>query len=634
MSPRPYLRLLGGARIDNEHENSPIRGRAAHRRRLALLAILAASPGYRASRERLIALLWPERGPETARKHLSEALHVIRRELGDTVLDAVGDEVSLDPRACGADVIDFRAAIAAQDYPAAVERYAGPFLDAWFVEGAQSFDEWAQGERIGLEELYLRAREVLASAAERERDWRGALEHLAAMTRLRPESAALALRQARCLAASGDRGGAVRALQAHAARVEAAELPVDPAVPAFEARLRSSHTPTEPAFPVPDVPDAPALPQMAAEDPQPADRSQHTIATRAAGGLGSARVPRLGWIASAAALVLILGWLATRGRAAALDRPLDARRLAVLYFEHDARDGLGYLADGLTLRMIDELSSVPELRVASRTAVLHFRQREQMPTLDSVAAALGAAVLVEGRVERVAEDVRVSVGLVDARSLARIGAPQIVVRPATGPVFALQDDVATALALLLRRQLGLEYPVVVSRSGTTSASAREATDRAAHERNLAWALVERGTANDLAAAATTLRRADSLLAVAERLDRRWSEPTIERGWVARDLARLAGDHSADAWLDSAVSRADRALASGADSASVLELRGTARWQRVVRDAGHPDAAALRAVARADLERALALDSSRVRGAAALAQLTRVTARTLDERRAA
>jgi DNA-binding SARP family transcriptional activator/TolB-like protein/tetratricopeptide (TPR) repeat protein len=612
MTARSYLRLLGGARIDAEADNAPIRGRAAHRRRLALLAILAASPGHRASRERLVALLWPERGSDVARKHLSEALHVIRRELGESVLDAVGDEVLLRPEACGADVIDFQSAMGRADYGAAVAAYAGRFLDGWFVEGAREFEEWAAAEARSLEEQYLRARDELASAAEHAEDWRVAAQHLAAMSRIRAESPTYALRHARCLAASGDRGAAVRVLHAHVRLVEAEELPVDPAIREFEARLRSTIQTNDSSVPVPALP------------PRPASATPR--APRA--------IRRRVLIAFGALLLPVLGWLGTRTNAGSIALEIDPRRLAVLYFDHNPRDDLGYLADGLTVRLIDELSSVPELRIASRTAVLHFRQREQMPSLDSVAAALGASVIVEGRVERLGDDVRVTIGLVNAHSLARIGAPQTVVRPADGPLFTLQDDVATALALLLRRQLGLEFPIVVARSGTTSPAAQEFADRATHERNVAWSLVERGTASDLEVAARTLMRADSLLAVAERADVSWRGPMLERGWLARDLARLVDPDAARVLLDSAMARADRALAMGADSAPALELRGVARWQHVVRDAGRADAARLTRLARADLERALSMDSSLVRGAAALAQLARVSARSLDDRHAA
>src|SRR5688500_4445894 len=52
------LNLLGGAALQGR--NGPVEGRAAHRRRLALLAILAVARGRAVGRERIVGLLWPE----------------------------------------------------------------------------------------------------------------------------------------------------------------------------------------------------------------------------------------------------------------------------------------------------------------------------------------------------------------------------------------------------------------------------------------------------------------------------------------------------------------------------------------------------------------------------------------------
>src|SRR5918995_2082075 len=62
-------------------------GPAAQRRRLAILAVIAAARGRGVSRERLVSLLWPESSPEAGRHSLYQAIHAIRRALGsDEVL--------------------------------------------------------------------------------------------------------------------------------------------------------------------------------------------------------------------------------------------------------------------------------------------------------------------------------------------------------------------------------------------------------------------------------------------------------------------------------------------------------------------------------------------------------------------
>ena len=85
------LQLFGGAALADDRR--PVSGPAAQRHRLALLALLAAAPGCRASRDRLVALLWPESGESAARRLLNVALHALRKHLGEDTLLSLGDDV-------------------------------------------------------------------------------------------------------------------------------------------------------------------------------------------------------------------------------------------------------------------------------------------------------------------------------------------------------------------------------------------------------------------------------------------------------------------------------------------------------------------------------------------------------------
>src|SRR5215213_3515966 len=88
------LNLLGGAAFQGK--NGPVSGKAAHKRRVALLAILAAARGRTVGRERIIGLLWPEHRTDAARHLLSESLYVLRKELGENAFVSSGDEVGLN----------------------------------------------------------------------------------------------------------------------------------------------------------------------------------------------------------------------------------------------------------------------------------------------------------------------------------------------------------------------------------------------------------------------------------------------------------------------------------------------------------------------------------------------------------
>jgi TolB-like protein len=137
----------------------------------------------------------------------------------------------------------------------------------------------------------------------------------------------------------------------------------------------------------------------------------------------SGRTRRRPWrvelAAAVAVMVVALGvaFVARRraAPAAAGTGGLDPRHVAVLYFEDQSRDSsLGYLADGLTEALIDQLDQVHSLDVISRNGVAPYRHAKA--SRDSIARALAAGTLVEGSVEPVRDRVRATVRLVDGGS--------------------------------------------------------------------------------------------------------------------------------------------------------------------------------------------------------------------------
>ncbi|CAN5849757.1 hypothetical protein BH23GEM6_BH23GEM6_27380 [soil metagenome] len=78
-------------------------------KRVALLAYLALSSGgaYR-RRDTLISLFWPESDAERARISLRQAIHYLRRSLGEGVIVGRGDEeLGLDPVQFSCDATQF-----------------------------------------------------------------------------------------------------------------------------------------------------------------------------------------------------------------------------------------------------------------------------------------------------------------------------------------------------------------------------------------------------------------------------------------------------------------------------------------------------------------------------------------------
>lgn len=139
------LQLLGGLRL--VLNGQPVAGKAAHRRRLALLVLLSSAPKRRLTRERLIDLLWEDALAEAGRKLLSESLYQLRSEIGDNALRSVGDEVELEPSVVPSDLDRIIDAAARRDDEAMVRIPVGVFLDGWYLENAPGFSMWVDTQR-------------------------------------------------------------------------------------------------------------------------------------------------------------------------------------------------------------------------------------------------------------------------------------------------------------------------------------------------------------------------------------------------------------------------------------------------------------------------------------------------------
>src|SRR5688572_31069411 len=128
------LRLLGGLSLGSDA--GAVVGRAAQKRRLALLSLLATAPSRVLSRDKLIGVLWPESDTEQARHLLSVALYELRKALGEDAVQSRGDDVALPAERVRTDVEAFDQALAEGDLARAVEAYTGPFLDGFFLSDA------------------------------------------------------------------------------------------------------------------------------------------------------------------------------------------------------------------------------------------------------------------------------------------------------------------------------------------------------------------------------------------------------------------------------------------------------------------------------------------------------------------
>ena len=242
------LTVLGGASL--EGADGPVRGRAAHKRRVALLAVLASARGRAVSRERILGLLWPETSSQAGRHLLSESLSVVRRELGNEAFVCQGDDLFLNREVVASDIDAFEAALERGEREEAAALYRGPFLDGFYVSGAPGFERWAEDERARIGRAYARALEELAESSEAERAFAVATDWWRRLAVHDPYSSRVSLRLVQALTAAGEREAALRHAAVHAAFLRE-ELGTEPSVElcALVEQLRHSPPPTVSAEP-------------------------------------------------------------------------------------------------------------------------------------------------------------------------------------------------------------------------------------------------------------------------------------------------------------------------------------------------------------------------------------------------
>ena len=400
------LKLFGGASI--QATSGPLAGRATQRRRIALLAMLAVARARGMSRDKVIANLWPEQDAERGRALLSDSIYRVNQALGGDAIVSTGDDLRLSSEILPSDVAEFEDAIDRGDWQRAVDLYAGPFVDGFFLSEAEEFERWADGERDRLGRAYARALEALSENAERQGDLVAAVRGWRTLAAHDPYSSRVAVRLMRALDRSGDRAAALQHARVHATLL-AGEFGTQPdaAVAELEASMRTQMTAPAPA----PAPLPVASPAPGPEPPPPEVASTDDVAARPS----TPRRPHLArWIAAGAFLVLIVA-IAVIARAREPGRgATDRTSVAVLPFvdlspAHDRE----YFSDGMTEELINTLGRVEGVRVASRMSSFAFKGKT--PDVREVGTRLGVATVLEGSVRTADSTLRITARLSDAR---------------------------------------------------------------------------------------------------------------------------------------------------------------------------------------------------------------------------
>jgi DNA-binding SARP family transcriptional activator len=240
-APRLKLRTLGAPAV--EGPDGPLRGTAAQPQSLALLVLLAAAGERGMSRDKIVALLWPECDDKRARHRLSQLGHALRRSLGENIFVPGSAELRLDSRQITSDIAEFKTACARGDSERAVACYGGPLLDGFFLGDSPEFERWVEAERVAFARAFTEALETLAIDAESRGDRPEAARWWSRLVEHEPLSSRVIIRLMSALAAHGDRAGALEQARRYEEELDRElEAEPNPAVVALAARLRVAPT--------------------------------------------------------------------------------------------------------------------------------------------------------------------------------------------------------------------------------------------------------------------------------------------------------------------------------------------------------------------------------------------------------
>jgi DNA-binding SARP family transcriptional activator/TolB-like protein len=305
------INALGGLSVRDEAGN-PIAGAAAQPRRMAILALLARAGQRGVTREKLLALLWPDADDERGPRTLAQALYALRKDLG--VDDAIVGlkELRLDPATVSSDIADFSSAVSRGDDARAVALYGGPFLDGFHLPNAEEFSRWVEQERSAIATEHARAIESLARGAQTAGDVNRAVEWWRKLAALDPLNARIAIGLMDALAASGERTAAIQHARVYELLVEQElDLPPDAEVIALAERLRQAAA--EPSTKI--APPVMAQPDVSTASPMPAE----SIAMQPASEVALATRRPWSRLAAGAGILVALGalsFIVVRGRSA------------------------------------------------------------------------------------------------------------------------------------------------------------------------------------------------------------------------------------------------------------------------------------------------------------------------------
>jgi TolB-like protein len=111
-----------------------------------------------------------------------------------------------------------------------------------------------------------------------------------------------------------------------------------------------------------------------------------------------------------------------------------------------------YFSDGIAEEILNVLARVDGLKVASRTSSFQFRKSER--GVPAIASELGVRHVLEGSVRKSGDAIRVTAQLIDAKADAHLWSETFDRTLTAENVFAIQDEIASAIVGALHERIG------------------------------------------------------------------------------------------------------------------------------------------------------------------------------------
>ncbi len=182
----------------------------------------------------------------------------------------------------------------------------------------------------------------------------------------------------------------------------------------------------------------------------------------------------MGWqIATYASIAIIIGLLMFNilsGKKKSGEFNELENSIAVLQFENLGSDEeQEWFSEGITDIIINQLSKIKEFRVLGRTSTIKYSSGDK--TISEIGQELNVNLIIEGTVQRVSDEVRISIQLVRVQNEDHLWS-EIYDRE-WNDIFSIQNDIALNVAKELKTTLSTTEKEQIQKSSTNNSEAYE-----------------------------------------------------------------------------------------------------------------------------------------------------------------